>query len=147
MSIYTYLHTEHEEVKAIMASIADMGDEDSTEKFSAFSELKEKLLTHAKAEETVFYDELKGFPELADKIDHAEHEHEEAETLLEELSDSSLRGSAWQQKFLKLKNDVEHHIEEEEKDVFKLAKERLYSEGSEVLEEDMKEAEKELLAS
>ena len=146
MGIYTHLHKEHEDVKAIMNEILALGNDDSSQKKTLFRDLKNKLISHAKSEEIAFYNQIKGYPELCDKIEHAEQEHEEAESLLDELSDTELVGAAWQQKFIKLKEDVEHHIAEEENSVFYLANKRLDQEDSDKCEAEMKEVENELVS-
>jgi hemerythrin-like domain-containing protein len=144
MSIYSYLQEEHEEVKAIMNDIETLGDKTDESRTSLFAELKEKLLTHAKAEEKTFYETLRKYSEAKEKITHAKKEHQEVEMLLNELSSDQLHGAAWQQKFLKLKNAVEHHIEEEEGTIFTLAKQLIDPKTAEELENDMEEKELEV---
>ena len=122
MTIYSHLHREHDAIKKALNKITAFGKEDSAEKSLSFDELKIMLLTHAKAEEDAFYDKLKALPELQDKIKQSQEEHNEAESLLEELSQEHLAGADWQQKFLLLKDNIEHHIQEEEDNIFKLAK-------------------------
>lgn len=145
MSIYSYLKEDHEEIKSIMNDIADLGDEGSEERLSLFNHLKEKLILHSKAEEEAFYKPLKECGgEIEEEVEHGKEEHEEAESLLQELTDSSLSGAAWMQKFKKLKEAVEHHIQEEESDVFSDAQKVLSSQQAEAMEDEMRHEKQEV---
>lgn len=147
MNIFSQLHQEHEEVKALLNDIAALGNEDQRRKMVLFCELKEKLVAHEKAEEETFYQRLKDFSELDDKVRHSESEHHEAEALLEELSSQDLTGAAWQQKFLKLKDAVEHHIQEEEGRVFPIAKQKIDDQESSEIGRKMLQKEEQLLTA
>lgn len=144
MNIYSHLHTEHEEIIELMNGIANCENEDDPQKFILFDDFKRLLLTHAKAEEEAFYNRLKDFSMLKDKIRLAKREHKDAENLLNDLSDKNLVGAAWQKVFMKLKADVEHHIQEEEGEVFSLAKSFLGAKNEDLIECDMEAKEKEI---
>ncbi len=138
MSIYTYLKEDHQQVKQLMNDIVAQGAEDSTKRDELFNELKEKLILHSKAEEQAFYQPLKAHQQTEDDVEHGEEEHEEAEALLEKLTQDNLKGADWQQTFLKLKSAVEHHIEEEENEIFADAKKVIDDKTAEEMEARMK---------
>lgn len=143
MSIYEYLKHDHEEVKSLMNKIEAIGNEESEQRTELFNELKKKLILHAKSEEQAFYKPLRSFQETKDEVEHGKEEHEEAEDLLKELTDGSLKGAAWQQKFLSLKEAVEHHIEEEEGEIFDDARKVLDKHTEEEMETMMKKLKEE----
>ncbi|MBU2886698.1 hemerythrin domain-containing protein [Gilvimarinus agarilyticus] len=122
MSIYSYLKKDHENIKNLMDRIKVLGADDSPERVKLFNQLKEVIIVHSKAEEKAFYDPLKDYSKTQDEVRHGENEHQETEKLLTDLTDSSLTGEAWFKKFLVLQESLEHHIEEEERDVFYDAK-------------------------
>ncbi|MDO3380757.1 hemerythrin domain-containing protein [Gilvimarinus algae] len=138
MSIYAYLKKDHEKIKALMDKIKVLGPEESSERSELFNQLKATIITHSKAEEKAFYDPLKNHPETREQVKHGEEEHQQSDQLLSELTDPSLTGSAWFQKFLTLKESLEHHIEEEEKDVFFDARRALDGEQAEFMEAAMR---------
>lgn len=108
-----------------------------------FNTLKQELILHAKTEEEAFYEPLKEFKATEEEVDHGEEEHQEIEALLEELSGNGLKGKAWQQKFSELQKSVEHHIQEEEGEIFADAKKVLDESTAQQMEIDMKSLKKE----
>lgn len=142
MSIYSFLKSDHKEIKNMMNAIESMGPEEQPQKEKKFNDLKRLLISHSKAEERIFYRPLEKFKQTQDDVKHAKEEHQEAEMILDELTDSQLKGRAWQQKFLKLKDIVELHIEEEETEVFSDAHKVLEGQTEDVMEEKMSIAEK-----
>lgn len=146
MIIYSHLHDEHVTIKNLMEVIASYGSRDSDKKSAYFEELKTLLQMHAKAEEKAFYDQLKIYPELTDQITHAIQEHELASHLIGELSEPSLKGTMWHKTFLTFKHQVEHHIDEEEATLFKMAKYRVGATIEKSMEESMSNEERKLFA-
>lgn len=138
MSIYTYLEKDHEKIKDLMDKIKALGPDESAERSDLFNQLKLTIITHSKAEEKVFYDPLKNHSKTEDEVEHGEEEHQEAEQLLSELTSSDLIGAAWYQKFLSLKESLEHHIEEEENEIFFDAKKVLDGEQADFMETAMR---------
>lgn len=137
MSIYSHLQEDHQKIKNLMNKIEDIGFKEPKERNVLFNELKDKLMNHSKAEEKAFYQPLKNFKLTRGEIKHGEHEHEHAQTLLDELTNPELVGAAWFQKFKTLKAEVEHHIKEEENEIFPDAKKILNKSTSKMMEDAM----------
>ncbi|MGB3623903.1 hemerythrin domain-containing protein [Ketobacter sp. MCCC 1A13808] len=142
MSIFTYLKEDHREIQSLLEKIEQLGPESSAERDETFNQLKSKIILHSKAEERAFYNPLKESKRTKDEVEHGTEEHQEAETLLKELTDSSLVGSAWFQKFKTLKQALEHHIDEEETEIFSDAKKVMSDGEASQMEKDMKAAKK-----
>jgi hemerythrin-like domain-containing protein len=91
-----------------------------------------ELETHAQLEENVFYpavnEETDEGPEL---VKESLEEHETVKNLIQELRGLPQDTDAFEAKFQELMDNVEHHVEEEESEMFPLAEEEL--------EEDMKD--------
>lgn len=138
MSIYTYLKQDHEKIQRLMNDIEALGAEESGERSKLFNQLKATIIVHSKAEEKAFYDPLKKHPKTKQEVNHSEEEHEEAEQLLTDLTDSSLTGAAWFQKFKVLKKNLEHHMREEESDIFADAKQVVDSKDADLMEQAMR---------
>lgn len=73
---------------------------------------------HAHIEETVFYPAIEDHEELKDMVAEALEEHQEATTLLEELEELGAESHDFGSKLQELIEAVEHHVEEEEGEMF-----------------------------
>ncbi len=138
--IYGYLNQDHEKIKSLLNKIESLGNEESAEKTALFNELKKVLILHSEAEEKVFYHALENHSQTNAKAKHGKEEHHEAEKLLSELTSNTLKGAAWQQKLLSLKEALKHHIEEEENEMFKGAKRVLNEAQEKEMASEMSEA-------
>jgi iron-sulfur cluster repair protein YtfE (RIC family) len=85
-----------------------------------FEQLREELDIHARVEEEIFYpvveEALRGQGE--ELIGEARQEHQEVKDLLAELVALDREGDEFEEKLQKLQDSVEHHVEEEEGEIF-----------------------------
>lgn len=121
MDILERLKQDHRRQEALAGQLVETSG-DSKERRTLFEEFKTEAEAHANAEEQVFYAALIEEPDSQEKARHSVSEHKEAADLLEELTEGDMSSSGWLQKFKKLKEALEHHIEEEENEVFALAR-------------------------
>ena len=78
-----------------------------------------ELDVHTTIEEEIFYPVVKkADEELKDAVDEGVEEHHVARTLMTEIEALSPEDDAWAAKMLVLIESVEHHAEEEEKEMF-----------------------------
>ena len=129
------LKKDHEVVSGLFAQIEDLDGKAMDLKESLFAQLKYELSTHAIAEEKIFYTAIaqaraKGggqedAQERKDLIDEAFAEHGMVKQLLAELSVMQIGSAAWKAKLTVLKENVEHHVQEEENEIFAAAREAL----------------------
>lgn len=126
MNIYQRLTEDHGKQRGMAAGLAKT-EGDSKERNRLFEEFCKELEAHAAAEEQTFYAELIATPEGQEKARHSVAEHEDASELIEKLRNTDMSSGGWLQIFKKLKHEVEHHVDEEENEVFPLAQ-RLISE-------------------
>ncbi len=125
-NILELLKKDHREFEKIISRLEQMSDEEETdEREELFSDLKQKIVAHSKAEEQAFYDRLEREEEAEDLIQEAHSEHEEVEECLEEMESMSPGERGWEIKLSDLKQDLKHHIREEESEVFAKAREFL----------------------
>jgi hemerythrin-like domain-containing protein len=122
--LFDLLRKEHQEIVRIFESMSK-----GTEKVrqSALHQLQKQLMAHLKAEEASFYPNLED--ELETKMLALEtyEEHHVAEILFKELKALNFADAEWIAKLTVLKEIVEHHISEEETEVFKVA-EKIFKE-------------------
>ena len=88
--------------------------EDKKQQKQVFREIKSELETHTRIEESIFYPALQEYEELKDMVLESLEEHRQMKTVLRELSRLSAGSAKFAPKLKVLKDDVEHHAEEEE---------------------------------
>lgn len=86
--------------------------------YECFTQIYTELNLHARAEELSFYPAMREYPETEGYIEEAESEHEEAETLMEQLRQMQPDSSDFKSTLKELKEAVQHHVEEEESEIF-----------------------------
>ena len=146
MDALTILKKDHDLVKALMREMAD--EEDPDQLSSMFEQLVDELSIHERIEEEIFYPALQRLPKAKDDVLEAFEEHHLVDTIVNEM-DVETDDDKWHAKFTVMRENVEHHIKDEEDKLFPKA-ERLL--GPETLGAlgvrmaDLKEAEQEALA-
>ncbi|KIN74815.1 hemerythrin domain-containing protein [Sulfitobacter guttiformis] len=121
-SIYDAIKADHDAHRDLLDKIeATSGD--SKDRRSHWQAFYEDVKSHAAAEEETFYSKLISKTWGQDAARHSVHEHQKLDDLMEELNETDMSSSGWLTRFKTLKHDYEHHMEEEETDVFTRAKE------------------------
>lgn len=120
--IFDLLKEDHDKHRELIKKIVKT-EGDSAERRELFTEFREEVTAHANAEEQSLYAEMLSRPELQDDGRHSVAEHKELDDLLAELSEMDMSSSGWLQKFKTLRHDYEHHIDEEEQEMFPAADE------------------------
>jgi len=121
MDIYQCLMKDHEEVKSLLTELVQLTDEDDY-RYILIEEIKNALIPHSRAEEQVFYNTLRAVNADTSLVMHGYKEHLEAETLLRSLQVMDRFDMQWKKVALKLKEALEHHVQEEETEIFSEAK-------------------------
>lgn len=124
MTIYDELKKDHELVKSLLDRLSEAETADARR--SLIAEIRDNLVPHSRAEEAVFYNTLRDLDESKDLVMHSYQEHLKAETLLRGLQVSEAVAMNWKSGVQKLKDDIAHHIQEEEGRVFTAAR-RIFS--------------------
>ncbi|MBV8880544.1 MAG: hemerythrin domain-containing protein [Planctomycetaceae bacterium] len=117
------LREDHRKVKHLFAEYEKLGeDAPADSKVELFEQMRKELTIHAQIEEEIFYpaiDELKGEDEEAGEIvAESNEEHKIVKTLLEELSGLDPEDEQYDAKVKVLTENVKHHAEEEEEEMF-----------------------------
>ena len=121
-SIYDAIQDDHDTHRKLLDQIADTSG-DSEERRKAWKTFYEDVKSHAAAEEETFYSKLMNKTWGQDAARHSVHEHQQLDDIMEELNEKDMSSPGWLQRFETLKHDYEHHMEEEEEEVFGRAKE------------------------
>ena len=95
-----------------------------------------ELETHAQLEENIFYPAVnEGTDEGPDLVKDSVQDHETVHQLIQELQGMEHGTDAFDTKFQELIRNVEHHVEEEESEMFPLAEQELAEDLDEMSEE------------
>ena len=125
--VFEMLIKEHQKAKEMIAGLED-GEGSSRD--GVFAQLKDALDMHMRFEEVVVYPEMKKLEELKDRVPEAVEEHAEGKALLRKLDTVDKGNEDWLATLEKLSAALEHHISEEEEEIFPTAREQLGTEKS-----------------
>jgi hemerythrin-like domain-containing protein len=139
MDIYKLLKQDHDAVKAIFKDLEATSEQASQKRETLFAELNTELTLHALAEEKLLYPLLKDAEESRELTLEAVEEHKVVKKLLKELEAGDKASEQWLAKLKVLKENVEHHVEEEEGELFKKAKKVISSEEAELLGDEVED--------
>jgi iron-sulfur cluster repair protein YtfE (RIC family) len=143
MNAFTLLKTDHERVAGILKTIEGTTERAIKGREELFTRLKGELDLHAKIEEEIFYPALEEDEDTREITLEAYEEHRLVKQLLAELEAEPKDTEEWTAKFTVLKENIEHHVEEEEGEMFKKARQALSDEEIEALGERLLEAKRE----
>jgi hypothetical protein len=87
-----------------------------------YSTIKGELSIHEVIEEEIFYPALKAHPKAKDIVLEAYEEHHVVDTVMAELEETPVDDETWGAKAKVMKENVEHHMEEEEGEMWKQAR-------------------------
>lgn len=119
MDALDLLTADHNRVRGLFARFREAHDSDDTKTMGQIAEkIFEELRVHTTIEERVFYPAVHDLDELAETIDEANEEHHVVDVLIEELKSIDAGKPQWLAKMTVLMENVEHHAEEEEQELF-----------------------------
>jgi hemerythrin superfamily protein len=139
MDFYKLLHEDHIKVKSLLKELEDTTERAEKTRDRLIREVEMELTVHSEAEEKFLYPRLKEIGDTKDLSYEAVEEHVVVKTLLEELVSEPKGTPEWTAKLAVFKENLEHHIEEEEGPLFTKAKKALSKEESEEIGETIAE--------
>jgi iron-sulfur cluster repair protein YtfE (RIC family) len=128
MDAFELLKQDHKKVSGIFEKLEPTTERGVKTREELFTQLKQELDVHAKIEEQILYPVLKELKETEDITLEAFEEHRVAKRLLAELEALPKSDEKWGAKLTVLKENIEHHVEEEEGEMFKDARKVLSQE-------------------
>ena len=122
MDAITMLKTDHDKVKDLLAELESTTERGVKTRQELFATIKGELSVHEVIEEEIFYPALRNHPKAKDIVLEAYEEHHVVDLLMGELESLDVDDETWGAKALVMKENIEHHIEEEEGEMFKQAR-------------------------
>jgi hemerythrin-like domain-containing protein len=142
MNIFEALREDHEVQRTLCDKLVKTSGDNELRK-NMFNKLKHELEIHADAEERHFYVPLIESDLTQEKARHSIAEHHEMDELVEKLEDTDMSSPAWLVYMKQLAEKVEHHLDEEEHEVFQMAGKALTEKEKKSLATDYQKAIKE----
>jgi hypothetical protein len=123
-TIFDDLKADHDRHRELLSAIADaQGDKQA--RAELFEKFRIDVSGHAAAEEQSLYATMMMDPDMQDDARHSVSEHKEVDDMLTELYGLEVDSEEWSSKFAKMRTRYDHHITEEEEEMFPEAAERL----------------------
>src|ERR1700684_510123 len=117
------LMADHKKVKKLFSDFDKLKEEGSEEDKSAIVEqICNELKIHTELEEEIFYPAVRKAIDDSDLMDEALVEHAGAKDLIAQLEDADPEDDLYDAKVTVLGEQIDHHVKEEEGDMFPKAK-------------------------
>jgi hemerythrin superfamily protein len=140
--VLALIEADHRKVEELFEQLEKAKSAKKTYEF--LTQIYKEVNLHARAEELVFYPAMREYDETTEFIEEAESEHEEAEILLEQIKGMSPSDEQFQDKIEQLKEAIQHHVEEEESEIFKAVRECMDADQLKSLGQEFQEAKSKL---
>jgi hypothetical protein len=114
--IYSTLAKEHGEVSSLLNKA--LQEKSAQRRAELLDEIRIELLSHTYAEEETLYDSLERFGEVQQETGHSRREHQGIEQALRAVFAAAPDSPEQLSAIGDLRSAIEHHVEEEENDLF-----------------------------
>jgi hemerythrin-like domain-containing protein len=145
MDAMSLLKEDHRKVKKMLAELESTTERGVKTREELFARVKRELVVHEAIEEEIFYPALKEHPKTKDIALEAYEEHHVVDTVMAEIAGVAYDDETWGAKFKVMKENLEHHIEEEEGEMFKQARQVFDQDELAQLGESMKARKEDLI--
>jgi hemerythrin superfamily protein len=118
------LIADHREVSEMFEQFEQLGDRATTSKEKLKDKICKALIAHTTIEEEIFYPAVRAakVEEGEDMVDEAIVEHAAAKDLIKQLQEMQPDDELYDAKVKVLSEQIEHHVKEEEKEMFPKAR-------------------------
>ncbi len=121
MDALKLLETDHQKMRKLLGQLEGVGGS-AKKRGELFATIKGELLVHEAIEEEIFYPELKGHPKAKELVLEGYEEHHVVDQIMSELESTPVEDETWAAKADVMKETLEHHMEEEEGEMFPTAR-------------------------
>jgi hemerythrin superfamily protein len=119
MDALDLIKQDHKRLRKLLEQTLEAEDSEREQRMNF---LRTELVAHERMEEEVLYPRLREETKARDTVLEGYEEHHVADVLLDELLDVPADTDVWKAKLKVLKENVEHHMDEEEDELFKGAR-------------------------
>ena len=122
MDALTLLKEDHDRIKPLLAELKETTERAEKTRGELFSRIKQELTVHEIIEEEIFYPTLRDHPKAKEIVLEGYEEHDVVSRLMGELDGMDATDERFGPKAKVMAENVEHHIEEEEGEMFSAAR-------------------------
>ena len=133
MNAIDLLEEDHRKVKKMLAEGEQTTEHAEVTRSDLYATLRREMETHERIEEEIFYPALQVHPKARDIVLEGFEEHHVVDEIMGELGETDVTDETWAAKFKVMKESIEHHIEEEEGEMFPKARQAFEKDELEVL--------------
>ncbi|TMG40778.1 MAG: hemerythrin domain-containing protein [Chloroflexi bacterium] len=123
MDAIDLLKQDHRKVEKLFSEIEKSKDG----RDRLFTELATELTVHAEIEEQLFYPAVQNAKQTHDLVLESFEEHKQVKMVLADLEKTDKSTDTWRARLKVLMEDVQHHVKEEETELFPKVKEKILS--------------------
>jgi hemerythrin superfamily protein len=116
------LERDHRRIEQLLAQGVETNARSVAQRTALLKSIARELILHEEIEEKVLYPALKSHAEAKEIVLEGYQEHHVADIVLQELQQLPPSDERWGAKLKVLKENIEHHIEEEEGEMFSTAR-------------------------
>lgn len=125
MDIFTMLKKDHRKVEEMFEKLCGTTERGAKTRMEGLERLEQELEVHMQIEEQILYPALRANEDTRELALDAYAEHEAATDVLKKLKTIPADSEMWKAWLGVLKQNVLHHAEEEEKEIFEQARQAL----------------------
>jgi len=122
MNAITMLTDDHRDVKRLLDELETTTERGVKTRHELFERIKELLTVHETIEEEIFYPALREHPKTKEIALEGYEEHDVVDLIMGELATLPTDDETWGPKAKVMTENLRHHIEEEEKEMFPTAR-------------------------
>jgi hemerythrin superfamily protein len=112
------LSSDHRKVEALFAEYEELKEQEDASRVAIAQQICAELTVHAQVEEDLFYPWLRENMDDTEHVAEAEVEHKSAKQLIAEIMPAGEADESYDAKVLVLKEYINHHVKEEENEIF-----------------------------
>jgi hemerythrin-like domain-containing protein len=146
MDAIKYLKQQHRELESLFDEFENASDGAKKKKLELCRKVSDLLAVHATIEEKIFYPAAKA-SQTEELLQQAVEEHLSVKRIIADLVELEEIDDEAEAKMSVLKEQKQHHVEEEEKELFPKVQKQLGADRLDELGEDMENMAKELMGA
>jgi hemerythrin-like domain-containing protein len=127
MDVIKLLKEDHQRVKKMLAELEDTTERATKKREELFADVQAELRLHELVEEEIVYPAFREQSKLKDIVLEGYEEHHVVDLIMDEIAGEPVTDETWAAKLKVMKENVDHHVEEEEEKMFPQAR-KLFSE-------------------
>lgn len=121
--IFSLLKADHRKVESLFSKLEDTTERAVQTREKIYAELRMEITAHSEGEEKAIYPDLKEEKETEEIGFESVEEHSIVKFLIKKLDHTPCDSKEWTAQITALKEVIEHHVEEEESEMFKQMRE------------------------